>query len=184
MDDKLKLNVLTIIKKAQLKIIDTLEDDYSKTSKYLDYEDGLSQVDSDTRELVEQIEEKSHYFTIVVDSEDEMLNLFKDFFEEINPYINKITTKYKNYKKDEASDFEIFQHHMTVLVVQDILNDYINFLVKLEGAILGLYDKQVVLNIKVNEQIEIIEFVQKNTDQSIFMPLLLSFGAGYLFGDV
>lgn len=184
MDDKLKLNILTIIKKEQLQIMDILEDNYSRRNKYLDYEDELSQADSDTKELVEQIEEKSQYFTKVVNSEDEMLNLFKDFFEEINPYINKIATKYKNYKKDEASDSKIFQHHITVLIVQDILNDYINFLAKLEGAILGLYDKQVVLNINVNEQIEIIEFVQKNTNQSIFMPLLLSFGAGYFMGDI
>ncbi|MDQ7044584.1 MAG: hypothetical protein Q9M32_01530 [Sulfurimonas sp.] len=184
MTPNLKLNIITTIKKEQLKIIDILENRYASKSNFIDYEDELNQADSDVKELLEQIEEKSHYFTKVVNSEDEMLNLFKDFFEKINPYINKITIKYKNYKKDEVAESKIFQHHITVLIIQDILNHYINFLVKLESAILGLYDKQVVLNINVNEQIEIIEFVQNNTNQSIFMPLLLSFGAGYLVGDL
>jgi len=183
MNDKLQLNIMTIIKKEQLKILDILEHSYSQSNKYLDYEDELLHADNDTKELIKQIKKKSHYFTKVVNSEEAMLNLFKDFFEEINPYIDKITTKYISYKKDEISERKIFQHHITVLIIQDILNDYINFLVKLEAAILGLYDKQIDLNINVDEQIEIIDFVQQNTNQSIFMPLLLSFGAGYFLGD-
>lgn len=184
MTPNLKLNIITTIKKEQLKIIDILEDNYTPKNNFIDYEEELNQVDADTKELIILIRDKAQYFIKVVNSEDEMLNLFKDFFDKINPYINKITIKYKNYKKDDVSDSKIFQHHITVLIIQDILNNYIHFLMKLEGAILGLYDKQVVLNINVKEHIEIIEFVQTNTNQSIFMPLLLSFGAGYFIGDM
>ena len=184
MDDKLKLNIIIIIKKEQLKIMDILEDDYPQNNQYLNYEDELSQADNDTKELIKQIEKKSKYFTKIAKSEDELLNLFKDFFKEINPYMDKITMQYKNFKKDKISNSKIFQHHITILIIQDILNDYINFLVKLESSVLGLYNKKVVFKIDVKEEIDIIEFVQKETNQSIFMPLLLSFGAGYFVANI
>jgi len=185
MTPKLIVEIITIIKKEQLEIVNILEDNsYLQNNRYLDYEDELLQADNDIKELIEQIKKKSHYFNQTVKSEDAMLTLFKDFFKEINPYTNKIIDKYKNYKKDAVCESKIFQYNITVLIIQNILNDYINFLIKLESAILGLNDKQVVLNININEQIEIIKFIQTNTNQSIFMPLLLSFGAGYLLGDV
>lgn len=184
MRDNLKLNIITTIKEEQLKIIDVLEDIYTPKSNFIDYEDELNQLDVNTEELVKLIEEKAHYFTKVVSSEDEMLNLFDKFFYEINPIVAKITSHYILYKKSDLSEIETIAHNASLLITKNILNDYLNFLIKLEGAILGLYSKNVILKIDVKEQIEIIQYFQTNENKSMFMPLLLSFGAGYLVGDM
>lgn len=185
MDDKLILNILKTIKKEQLKIIDILEDNYVIKANFIDYEDGLSCVDDVTKELVKQIEKKANYFTKVVNSEDEMLKLFDKFFSEINPILNQLIKQYKLYKTtSKTTDDNIFAKNISLLIIDAILNDYINFLVKLEGAILGLDSKNVILNIDAKEHIELIEVYQENSSHSIFTSVLLSLGAGYLIGNM
>ncbi len=184
MTTNLKLNIITSIKKEQLKIIDILENNYTKKPNSIDYEDELNQVDEITKGLITLVEKKSKYFIQLVSSEDEMLKLFDRFFNEINPIIDEIMSHYIHYKASTSSEMRSLAHNTSLLIVQNILNDYLNFLIKFEGAILGLYEKSVILKIDVKEEIEIIQYFQKNENQSIFMPLLLSFGVGYLVGDM
>ncbi|MBL0709036.1 MAG: hypothetical protein JJW00_08315 [Sulfurimonas sp.] len=183
MDDELKLNIITIIKKEQLNVVEILGDSYTARSRYLDYESELSQADKDTKIVIRKIEKMSHHFSKTVDTKEEMLKLFTDFFQEINPHMEKIKQKYRDFKRDKPTQNSLFPNHISILIIQKILQDYISFLIKLEGGVLGIYDKEVIYMVDVEEQIEIIDFVQNNTNQSIFMPLLLSFGIGYLVGS-
>ncbi|WP_457748672.1 hypothetical protein [Sulfurimonas sp.] len=184
MTTKLKLNIITTIKKEQLKIIDILENDYTQKSYSIDYEDELNAVDTETKELIALIEKKSKYFTQELKSEDEVLKLFDKFFTEINPIIERIISHYLFYKKSVVSDTERVPHNTSLLIVQNICNDYLHFLIKLEAAVLELNCKNVILKIDAKEVIEIIQYFQEKEKQSIFMPMLLSFGVGYLVGDM
>ena len=183
-DNNLKLNIIKIIKKEQLKIITILEDNYTQKDNFIDYEDELLEADENTKKLVEQIEQKSQYFKKEVSSENEMLELFDRFFEDINPLIDNILTHYELYKSTNFEENSIVPHNISTLIILNILNDYINFLTKLEGAILGIYNKDVILKIDVDEHICIGEYFQANSNKSIFMPILASFGVGYLFGNL
>ena len=183
-DNNLKLNIIKIIKKEQLKIISILEDSYIQKCNFIDYEDKLLEADENTKKLVEQIEQKSQYFKKEVSSEDEMLELFDRFFEDINPLIDNILTHYKLYKSTNFQENYTVPHNVSVLIIINILNDYINFLTKMEGAILGLYNKDIILKIDVDEHICIGQYFQANSNKSIFMPILTSFGVGYLFGNL
>ncbi|MFA9373306.1 MAG: hypothetical protein ACERKK_04010 [Poseidonibacter sp.] len=113
-----------------------------------------------------------------------MIKSVSDFFDNINFEVNELINIYKDIKGNISNDN--IQVLLSLQISKKVLYDYIVWCEKLENALMGIDEDEVIYMPNVEIESEIITFITDNTksnDLNCWLPFFGGIGLGFLLDD-
>lgn len=183
MNDKLLLELIKIIKQSKQPIIKAFEDDSSRAS-FVDFETVLEDIQKHTKNLANSIKQETQTFNRDYESEEQMIKAVTNSFDNINLELKELISIYKEIKSN-ISDNSI-QALLSVQISKKVLYDYIVWCEKLENALIGIGEDEVIYIPNTEYESKIISFIANNTKSNnlnCWLPFFGGVGLGFLLDD-
>ena len=183
MNETLLIELIKIIKNSKKAIVINFENEAKKTA-YVDFDKVLQEIEKHTKNLANTIKKEAQTFNKNYESEEQMIDSVKNSFSQINKALFELLTIYKEIKNSSAS--EEIQKLLSLKVIEKILNDYMLWCEKLENALLGIGNDEVIFVPNIINESKIINYIANNTKQNdlnCWIPFLGGIGLGFLLDD-
>jgi len=183
MNEKLLLELLKIIKQSKRPILKAFEGKTSRAS-FINFDTILEDIQKHTKSLASSIKKEANTFNRDYDSEEQMIKSVNNSFENINLEVKELITIYKDIKSNMSNDN--IQALLSLQISKKVLYDYITWCEKLENALIGIGDDEVIYMPNVQVESEIISFIADNTksnDLNCWLPFFGGIGLGFLLDD-
>lgn len=183
MNSELLIELLKVIKQSKQPIMQTFESDISNAS-FLDFDKVLENIQKQTKKLANSIKKEAQTFNRDYKDEEQMIQAVKSSFDNINLELKELIVIYETIKNKISKDN--IQALLSIQVSKKILYDYILWCEKLENALLGIGENEVVFVPNIEIESEIISFIVDSTEVNnlnCWYPFFGGIGLGFLLDD-
>ncbi|WP_375722924.1 hypothetical protein LXN10_10180 [Arcobacter sp. KX21116] len=183
MNEKLLIELLTIIKQTKQPIIKAFEDKNSRALS-IDFNSVLENIQKHTKKLVNSIKKEANTFNNNYNNEEEMIKAVKNSFDSINFEVKKLTKIYIEIECNISKNN--IQSLLSLQISKKVLYDYITWCEKLENVLLEISDEEVTFIPNIEIESEIINFIVNNTksnELNCLLPFISGLGLGFMLDD-
>lgn len=183
MDEQLLIGLLKIIKSSKKEIVLYFSESVAET-EYVDFDDVLEKIEKYTKNLARTIQREAPTFNQAYESEEQMLSAVEKSFSNIHNALSELTTLYRAIKK--SIPHEKMEKMLSLKVAEKLLNDYMLWCEKLENALLGIGNTEVIFMPDIILEGDIINAIANSTTQKSFnrwLPFLGGIAMGFILDD-
>lgn len=177
------VQLIKIIKQSKQPIIKAFEGDSSRAS-FVDFNTVLEDIQNNTKQLANTIKKEANTFNRNYESEEQMIKAVTNSFDSIGLELKELITIYKDIKSNISTDN--IQALLSLQISKKVLCDYIVWCEKLENALFGIGEDEVIFMPNIEIESEIISFITDNTksnDLNCWLPFFGGMGLGFLLDD-
>lgn len=183
MEDKLLIELIKIVKRSKQPILSAFEINPKKLY-FVNFENILKDIQRHTECLASSIKNEAKIFNRNYENEENMIKAVHNSFENINLEIKELLNIYKEIKANVSKDN--IQALLSFQISKKVLYDYILWCEKLENALLGIGEDEVVFIPDIEIESDIISFITKNTksnELNCWLPFFGGLGLGFLLDE-
>ena len=183
MEDKLLIQLIKIVKQSKQPVLSAFTTDLKRVY-FVNFETILDDVQKHTKHLANTISKEAKTFNKNYENEENMIKAVKNSFENINLEVKSLVTIYKEIKANISRNN--IQALLSLQIIKKILYDYVLWCEKLENALLGIVQDEVIFMPNIEIESEIISFFNENTEANVlncWLPFLGGLGLGFLLDE-
>ena len=183
MEDKLLIQLIKIVKQSKQPVLSAFTTDLKRVY-FVNFETILDDVQKHTKHLANTISKEAKTFNKNYENEESMIKAVKNSFENIDLEVKELVTRYKEIKANISVDN--IQALLSLQITKKILCDYVLWCEKLENALLGIEQDEVIFMPNIEIESEIISFINgnsKSNELNCWLPFVGGLGLGFLLDE-